>query len=524
MTEEKGQKTILAVDCGTQSLRAALFSDRGDMPACAKIEYDPYLSPRPGWAEQDPELYWKALAEACLKLKAEAPDAFAGVSGVGVTTQRASMINVDKDGRPLRPCILWPDQRRAGPFWGHRGLLKLGLTLAGLDKRIRDIQTQGKCNWIMQNQPDIWEKTHKYLQISGFLNHRLTGTFHDATASQIGHVPFDYKNQKWAGRFRLSPKLFPIEPDKLPTLFPSGECLGKVTATASRQCGIPAGTPVVACGSDKGCETLGAGVLRPDRASLSFGTTATIQTLSESYLELIRYMPAYPSPVNGHYNLEVEIFRGFWMISWFKRQFAAKEVEQAEALGISAEEVLNRCLENTPAGAMGLVVQPYWAPGLGKPLAKGAMIGFGDVHTRDHIYRAVIEGLGFGLYEGLEKIEGRTGTRIQQAAVSGGASQSSEICRIMADIFNLPMTRGQTHETSALGAAVLTAVGLGWYAGVKEAVERMIHVKTVFEPDPGAARLYRDLYTRVYARLYKALEPLYTQIRDITGYPEWRPD
>ncbi len=512
-------KTILAIDCGTQSLRAILFSQKGQLLSKAKTEYAPYYSQNPGWAEQDPELYWKSLVTACQKLKKKTPGLFRSIAGVGVTTQRASMVNVDKDGIPLRPAIIWMDQRKSKAVWGQKGLINLGLGILGHKKKIRDIQIQGKCNWIMQNQPRIWENTHKYLQVSGFLNHRLTGNFSDSIASQIGYLPFDYKKQAWAKDYQLSRKLFPIEKDKLPLLIKPGEMLGRITAKAERQCGLKKGIPVIACGSDKGCETLGAGVVTPDMASLSFGTTATVQTLSEKYIEPLQYLPAYPASVPDFYNPEIEIFRGFWMISWFKKQFAHKEVEQAGKLGIPAEEVLNQCLKRTSPGAMGLVVQPYWGAGLDHPDAKGAMIGFGDVHTKDHIYRAVIEGLGFALWEGMEIIQRKTGARIEKAAVSGGASQSDEICRITADIFNLPMVKGRTHETSGLGAAILVAKGLGWFTTLGEAVDNMVGVQKIFEPDPGRAKIYKALYSRVYSRMYSALKPLYSHIKDITGYP-----
>ncbi len=514
------EESLLAIDCGTQSLRAILFSRTGNMLGCVKMEYEPYVSFAPGWAEQDPELYWDSLVKACRTLQAEVPQAFSMVAGVGITTQRASMINVDEKGMPLRPCLLWLDQRRAKPFWGQNRFLNMGLKFTGLKNKIDDIQTQGKCSWIMQNQPDIWDKTFKYLQVSGFLNFRLTGEFNDSTASQIGHIPFNYKTQEWAGPWQLSKRLFPVEKDKLPALVKPGDLLGRVSEKAFLLCGIKKGIPVVACGSDKGCETLGAGVVSPKTASLSFGTTATVQTVSKTYVEVIPYMPPYPSPVPGFYNPEVEIFRGFWMISWFKKEFAHKEVEEAKKLGIPAEEVLNRCLERTLPGAMGLVVQPYWGAGLGLPHAKGAMIGFGDIHTKDHIYRAVIEGLGFGLYEGIEKIEKKTKIKIEKAAVSGGASQSDEICRIMADIINLPMVKGRTHETSGLGAAILTAKGLGWYQSLEEAVDHMVHVGKMFNPDPAAVQIYQALYSKVYSKMYAALKPLYSEIRNITGYPE----
>jgi len=513
-------QTILAIDCGTQSLRAILFSKMGVMLTKIQVEYEPYFSQKPGWAEQDPELYWNSLVKACHKLRKYSPKLFKSIEGVGVTTQRASMVNVDDKGNPLRPAILWMDQRAAKAVWGQKGLMDVGLTILGHKKKITDIQTQGKCNWIMQNQPDIWEKTHKYLQVSGFLNYRLTHNFTDSVASQIGHLPFDYKKQTWADKYRLSRKLFPIEIEKLPDLVKPGDSLGRITSKASQICGIRKGVPVIACGSDKGCETLGAGVVNPKMASLSFGTMASVQTVSEKYIELIKYLPSFPASVPGFYNPEVEIFRGFWMIKWFKKEFAHKEVEQAKELGIPAEEVLDKSLKKTYPGAMGLIVQPYWGPGLDHPNAKGAMIGFGDAHTKDHVYRAVIEGLGFALWEGMEKIQGKTGIKMEKVAVSGGASQSDEICRIAADIFNLPMVKGRTHETSGLGAAILVAKGLGWFTSLDEAVDNMIQIQKTFEPNNKHVNIYKALYSRVYTKMYSALKPLYSQIKEITGYPK----
>ena len=514
------KSVILSIDCGTQSLRAILFSAHGEMLARAQIEYEPYFSRQAGWAEQDPELYWTSLVKACQKIKQSTPDLFVSIAGVGVTTQRASMININENGDPLRPAILWLDQRKSRPVWGQKGLLNAGLNVLGVKKIINDIQSQGKCNWIMQNQPEIWEKTYKYLQISGFLNFKLTGEFTDSVASQIGHLPFDYKTQTWAKKYKLSKKLFPVQEEKLPILVQPGELLGKITAQSAQQTGIKKGIPVIACGSDKGCETLGAGVINHKTASLSFGTTATVQTLSKKYIEPIKYLPSYPACVSNAFNPEVEIFRGFWMITWFKQEFAHKEVEKAKKMGVAPEEVLNKCLERTRPGAMGLVVQPFWGPGLDYPDAKGAMIGFGDVHTKDHVYRAVIEGLGFALFEGMEKIESKTGTKIEKAAVSGGASQSDEICKITADIFNVPMIKGQTHETSALGAAILVAKGLELFPNLDEAVNNMVHVQKIFKPEPDNVKIYNQLYSKVYSKIYKALQPLYSQIRDITGYPE----
>jgi sugar (pentulose or hexulose) kinase len=325
---------------------------------------------------------------------------------------------------------------------------------------------------------------------------------------------------RWCTKRELNAKLFPVEPKRLPELVPPGELIGTIARKAAQETGIAQGTPVIACGSDKGCETIGMGVVRENAASLSFGTTATVQTTTKRYFEPLRFMPSYPAPIPGHYNPEVEIFRGYWMIAWFKNEFAYQEVLEANERGMEPEQVLNDLLARVPAGSMGLMVQPYWGPGPKNPSAKGAIIGFGDVHTKAHVYRAVIEGLGYALLDGLHNMERAGHFRAERVAVSGGASQSDEICQITADIFDLPLVRGKTHETSGLGAAIVSAVGLGIHSTFDSAINKMVKYDVAFEPNPKNVALYRDLYQKVYRKMYDALRPLYRQTRDITGYPE----
>lgn len=193
---------------------------------------------------------------------------------------------------------------------------------------------------------------------------------------------------------------------------------------------------------------------------------------------------------------------------------------EARARGIAPEAMLDELLRQTPAGGNGLVMQPYWTPMLKMPSAKGAVIGFGDVHDRAYLYRAIIEGLAYGLKDGLHAIEKAGRVKVGELAVSGGASQSDEICRITANVFDLPLVKGETYETSGLGAAMVTAAGLGMYATVEDAMRAMSARSTTFEPEAGKSALYHELYHRVYRKMYGALGPLYEAIRDITNYPE----
>jgi sugar (pentulose or hexulose) kinase len=512
--------TLLALDCGTQSLRAMLFSMTGTLLHKVKIEYEPYQRSRPGWAEQDAELYWNSLCQATKALKAETGDRFARIKGVGVTTQRATMVFVDGAGNPLRPALTWLDTRKARAEYRPCWIKRMVFRAVGVLEAIQTSQKDGKPNWVRQNQPEIWAATHKILQVSGFLNHRLTGLFKDSVANQIGHIPFNYKKMRWCTPGELPALLFPMESVKLPDLVPAGALLGGITAAASAATGLPEGLPVIACASDKGTETIGVGCVGESMASLSLGTTATVQTTSPRYFEPIAFMPPYPAAMAGYYNPEVEIFRGYWMISWFKKELAPQEVHEALEQGVPPEVLLDRYLREVPAGSMGLLTLPHWGPSLKHLDTKGAMIGFGDVHTRGYLYRSVIEGLGFGLREGLERIEQAGHTRITRIGISGGATQSREICQLTADIFGRELSAGETFETAGLGTAVITAVGVGRYRNIPEAAAAMVRVSQVYRPRPDQSALYDKLYRRVYKKLYDRLHPLYQEIRSIVNYPE----
>lgn len=512
---------LLAIDNGTQSVRALLFDLQGNLLGKGKVDLQAYYSQHPGWAEQDPEYYWKSLGEACRLLWQQVDIDKRLIKGVALTTQRGTIITVDADGKPLRPAILWLDQRRAevrgkihGP-WGW--LFKLIREEATVDY----FRAQAEVNWLAQEQPELWAKTDKVLLLSGFLTHRLTGRFVDSVACCVGYLPFDYKRLKWAGRHDWKWQAMPVKPSQLPELIKPGEPLGVISAEASRHTGIPEGLPLIAAGADKACEVLGAGGVEPTTACLSYGTTATINTTRRTYLETVPLIPPFPAAIPDHFNTEVMIYRGFWMVSWFKQEFGLREMQRAKDLGVEPEALFDELVNSVPAGSMGLMLQPYWTPGIREPglEAKGSIIGFGDVHTRAHIYRAILEGLAYALRQGKEQIERRSGSKITRLRVSGGGSQSDAAMQLTADIFGLPAERPHVYETSGLGAAIDCAVGLGLHRDFPSAIAAMTRVGQVFQPNPEAQRIYERLYREVYQRMYKQLKPLYQNIRKITGYP-----
>lgn len=514
-----GEQYVLAVDCGTQSVRGLLFDQEGHLRAKHKVGFEPYFSQQPGYAEHDAEGYWRDACTALRKLGEEVPEMWKNIAAVTVTTQRDTVVPLDAHGHPLRPAIVWLDQRMARCERPMKAMDRLQFNVVGMSKAVEITRRKCRDNWLVENEPDLWARTQKWLLLSGYFCFRLTGCYVDSVASQIGHIPFDYAARNWphdgSWRWRMSS----VVRKQLPDLVEAGERMGSVSADAARETGLPEGLPVIAAGSDKGCETLGVGCMDLTSVSLSFGTTATAQTTSCRYFEPITFMPPYPASVKGCYNPEVEIFRGYWMVDWFKREFAAREEIEAEERGVSPETVLDEDLDQIPAGSLGLILQPYWGPGLKMPEAKGSMIGFGDVHTRTHIYRAIIEGIGYALLEGVEHIEHKSGQHVTRVMVSGGGSQSDAICQITADLFNRPVVRSETYETSGLGAAINGFVGLGFYHTHEEAVGRMVHWENTFLPRPEQAHIYHELYEHVYKRMYTTLQPLYREIQRITGYP-----
>jgi sugar (pentulose or hexulose) kinase len=512
------QEVVLVIDNGTQSVRALLFDPQGNLVAKSRVLIEPYFSEHPRWAEQRPEYFWESLCQACQQLWQQTNIPKAAIKGVALTTQRATMVNVDRSGNPLRPAILWLDQRRTEGLKPIGGLWGLAFRLARVTDTVAYFQAEAEANWIHAYQRDIWDKTYKYLLLSGYLTYRLAGRMVDSVGCQVGYIPFDYKRLRWAAPRDWKWQAVAVDPVHLPDLIPPAGKLGEVTAEAAAATGIPAGLPVIAAAADKACEVIGSGCLEPHIGCLSYGTTATINTTHRKYMEAIPLVPPYPAAVPGAYSLEIQIYRGYWMVSWFKNEFGLRELLLAEEQGVEPEALFDDLVQRVPPGSEGLLLQPYWSPGLRLPgpEAKGAVIGFSDVHTRAHLYRTILEGLAYALREGKERTEKRSGVSITELRVSGGGSQSDAAMQLTADVFGLPTARPHTYETSGLGAAIDAAVGLGLHPDFDTAIHEMTRVGRVFEPDARTHAIYDELFD-IYKRMYRRLQPLYEMIRRVTG-------
>ena len=507
---------VLTFDIGTQSIRAILAKKDGSFVDKVQHNYsEPYFTEHPFWAEQKPNFYYDELCKASRDIIARNPELASDIICVTITTIRDTVLCLDKNNKPLGNFIVWLDKREAKfkasdlPFI-PRMLFKLVGKYNTIEYQYRD----SKCNWIKQNDPIRWEQTDSYVYLSGYLNYLMTGNLVDSCGSVIGHMPYDYKNRKWMGRNDLTYSVFAIPEEKLFPVVQPGEIVGEITAQCSKETLIPAGTPIVATGSDKGCETVGLNVQSLGSAAVSFGTSATIQIASDRYIEPQPFMPAYPAAIPGRFNPEIQIYRGYWMLTWFINEFCTEEKRIAKERNISVESLLNTKLADVPAGSDGLLIQPYWTPGVATPSARGSMVGFTDRQSKYHIYRAIIEGINFELMCGMKQLEKQSHTPIKEIYVGGGGAKSPEILQLTADMFGMPVKRIQTHEASGLGSSLIGFVSMGEFDSYEEAAASMIHTGTIYYPNQQQHKIYRELF-EVYKKLYGRLRSTYNTEQEV---------
>lgn len=512
-----GDALVLTFDIGTQSARCLLVRQDGSFADYCQEKYsEPYYSRNPGWAEQRPDFYYDRICLLGKQIMERNSELSGDIIAVTLTVIRDTVLCLDENNEPLRDMILWLDRREADfdhPFPLWKSLL---FKIAGMESATKTLYRETVANWIRQKQPDIWRKTAKYVMLPTYLNYKLTGVLTDSRANMIGHIPFDYKRRVWKKKSDLTRCITDVEEEKLISPVPSGEVLGTITRAFSEKTGIPAGLPLIATGSDKGCETLGLSVIRENRAAISFGTTATIQMAVEKYFEPQQYLPAYPAVPNHLFNPEIELYRGFWLLSWFVKEFGAEERLEAEKQGCSPEKLLDHQIERIPPGCDGLLLQPYWTPGIKNPTSKGVVLGFSDYHTHYHFYRAIIEGVIFELFHSLNIMEKRSHKKVEEIFVAGGGAKSDIVCQITADIFGRPVKRIQTHEASSIGAAMVAFIAKGIFKDYDEAIASMVHEKDCFLPREEVHHVYMGLYYGAYRKIFSHLEPLYKKIIKFT--------
>jgi sugar (pentulose or hexulose) kinase len=501
---------VFSFDFGTQSVRAMLVDKHGKIVALERQKYHPaYYSSQIGYAEQSFDNYYKYACIASNKLKEANKKLFDNIICVTITTIRDTFTCTDENGKPLRDFILWLDQRREENHEKMPIGKQILFRMVGMEYALEKQSEICRPAWIKQNEPELWAKTKKFSNISAILNARLTGNYVDCNASCIGHVPFNYKKRTWMKKNELTFKLFGLEEDKFVKIVEPTSTIGTITKKASQETGLREGLPLIASGSDKGCETIGSGVMNDYSAALSMGTSATIQFATKKYVEPATFLPAYPSPNPEFYNPELQVMRAGWMFHWFIENFGFEDNLIAQKEGVSPEHIINRQLDKVPLGSGGLILLPYWNAPLKQPEARGSILGFMPDHTKYYIYRAIIEGVVFTLYQGFKTLEKNSKHHTKYLVISGGSSVSETICQIVADIFNLPIKRSRESEACGLGSSMCGFVGMGVYKSFDEAAENMIGYCKTYEPIKENHQQYEKIYQTRFKKIYPSIRGVY---------------
>lgn len=516
---DKKEKFVLVFDIGTQSLKVSIINNKGDILAIVPKKYeDPYFSPKNGYVEQYPDFYYKELSLACKELKQNNEELLKQCMAVTLCAFRDTPCFLDENKNVVRPSILWLDQRSAKlkkplPFSNI-----LVFSIIGMMPTVIYNRKRTPAIWLQENEKENWDKIKYYVPLTAYWNYKMTNNLVDCNANCVGHYPINFKKGVWYKDGALRNNVFQVPTSKLCKLVSAGDIIGNITKKCSMETGIPEGLPLIATGSDKSCECFGDGCISPNEVALSFGTACTVDVPYKKYKEPEPFLPAYFGPYKDIYNLEVQIYRGFWMLKWFIKEFAQEEEKEATIKDISVEEILDNKILNIEPGSNGLVLQPYWGPGLRRPNAKGVIIGFSDYHTKLHLYRAIIEGICYALKEGLETILKRLHKRkIDYLVVSGGGSKNNIICQIVANIFNEKVKKVQTTESSSLGAAMAAFLSLGVFKSPKEAKDNMVKYEMEFIPEEKAVEKYDYLYKHVYKKIYPKLKKRYAVLKEFSN-------
>lgn len=496
--------TLLGLDIGTSSCKAALFDLDGNLLASQSAGYSSRY-PREGWDEQDPQEWWEGVCQVCRNISAYAEQNSCQIAAIGLSGQSWSCIAIDKDGNVLCPDPIWRDVRSDDIC--RRLNQKIGpdkiLTLAG--NPLQPAYTTGKIIWIKENRPDIYNQTWKFLQSNSYIAYKLTGVVSQDYSQGYGLHCFDIDHLCWdkVMAFQLG-----IDLDKLPDLYPSDAMIGKVTSEASALTGLEAGIPVAAGGLDSACGALGAGVYRPGDTQEQGGQSEGMSICMEKPLR------------DPNLILSVHVIPGLWLLQggtsggsgvmrWLEQELADYERHIADEKHASSLDQFNESAAKIPPGSDGLIFLPYMngerSP-IWNPHAKGVWYGLDFSKTKGHLILSAMEGVAFSLKHNLD-IAKAAGAEVSSLKATGGSSNSLLWTQIKSDISNLPIEVPLADASCALGAAILAGVGCGIYEDYPEAIQRTIRFTRHHEPDPDTVPVYSRNYKK-YLEIYQHLEPM----------------
>ncbi len=500
---------LLGIDIGTSGCKMTAIDRQGAIVDTALAEFHT-SRPHPGWSEQDPD-EWYAVACQLLRSMWERgrcqPEQIAAI-GLDASTHNAVL--ADGDFRPLRPAIMWTDQRsvqQAARLESQAGaeIFRIGY------QKPTPTWTLPQLVWIAEHEPEPLRRTKHVLFTKDYVRHQLTGTWETDHIDAQGSLLYVMAVGRWSEELC---QLAGLQPSVLPPLVEPTAVVGSVTQEAAEQTGLRAGTPVVAGCSDSAVEDYAAGAIRPGQMIVKLATAGNVNVMTAK---------AHPHPRTLTY---AHVIPGLWYTvsatntaasaeRWFRDVFCQQEVAQADGAGRSVYEQLHEAARQIPPGSEGLFFHPYllgerspyWDANL-----RGSFVGATMRHGKPHFVRALLEGVAYSLRDCYRTIVDMQ-LPVDEIRLIGGGAKSDLWTQIISDVFARPVVRPAGSDAS-FGAALLAGVGVGLFADTVAAAQQCVRIRDVVQPDPAAVNVYAELFP-LYGRIHDALAPAYAELARI---------
>ena len=503
---------LLGIDIGTSGTKTLICDHKGTVHATAMAEH-PISSPRPGWSEQDPRDWWNATCKATKAVVKKAGIKPSDITGIGLSGQMHGSVFLGEGPDPLRPALLWNDQRTAEQCrqieekaGGREALIELvaNPALTGF--------TAPKILWVRENEPKVYAKTRHLLLPKDYIRYRMTADYATEVSDASGMLLLDVVNRKWSDRLL---GLLDIDHALLPKLYESPQITGALHEEGAKAMGLRVGIPVVGGAGDQAAGAVGNGIVAPGIVSATLGTSGVVFAHSD--------LPTRDP--KGRVHTMCHAVPGKWCVfgcmlsaggsfQWLRNQLGAEETAAAKKKKkIDPYELLIARAQLAPPGCEGLFFMPYLT---GErcphpdPFARGGWIGLTSRSTRDMLIRSVLEGVTFGMRDAIEIMK-QMDIPISQVRASGGGARSDFWRQLQADIYNLPIVITNAAEGPAYGVALLAGVGTGVWNSVEEACRKCIRAKTKITPRRKSAAHYQRFY-QTHAKLYFDLKDRFPEL------------
>jgi xylulokinase len=488
---------VLGIDISTTATKAILVDAVGVVRGVGSSEYQ-FSVPRPLWSEQDPNLWWDGTVAAVGSVMASTGTTGADIDAIGLTGQMHGLVVLDAADRVLRPAILWNDQRTAAECDAIRTAVGPERLIAVTGNDALTGFTAPKLVWVRDHEPEVWRSVRHVLLPKDFVRFRLSGDYAIDKADGAGTILFDLAARDWSDEILDALR---IERSWMPPTHEGPAVTGTVSGAAAEATGLRAGTPIVAGGGDQAANAVGVGVIAPGEMALSLGTSGVVFAATDRPLyEPHGIVHAFCHAVPGRWHMMSVMLSAAGSLRWF-RDALAPAVDFGALVETAAD---------VEAATDGLFFLPYLTGERSPypdPFARGAFVGLTVGHDRRHLTRAVIEGVAFGLRDGLDLMLAAGLPPPTRIRASGGGIASPLWRSILADVLETDIATVSTTEGAAYGAAILAAVGAGWFPDVETATTTLVRVTPVAEPGPDV-EVYRAAHERFRA-LYPALAPTF---------------